>query len=190
MKNREQLFRAKTNPKSSNYAFNNIWVYGDLIHNKNKYYIHPLGNAFMTDGELSRLMVTHEVIPETIGEYTDWKDKNGKQIFEGDICVIHKPEYRSILYTVEWEQATSRFYLSSDIECEIEDFENLKPEDIEVIGNIHDKAEIIKVDNISLLRTMLAGFVTNPPTELSSEQAIEYNNAVEAAIHALKEAEK
>lgn len=69
------IFKAKTTKKdNSNHAFNNVWVEGDLIRSREKYYIHPIANAVDVDGELGRLIVMHEVIPETIECYTRKED--------------------------------------------------------------------------------------------------------------------
>lgn len=81
--NKEEIeFRGKTTIKENrNHAFNNVWVYGDLITASGKCFIHPKGNRFETKGELSKYLITHEVIPQTVGQYTRLKDKNNKKIY-------------------------------------------------------------------------------------------------------------
>lgn len=61
----EVKFRALT-VKNSGREFNEIWVEGDLIHSKGKTYIHPISNAVTVKGEIGRLIIMHEVNPETV----------------------------------------------------------------------------------------------------------------------------
>ena len=85
-----------------------------------------------------------DVIPKTVGQYTGLKDKNGKEIFEGDIvhCVsqldnadmvvsYEEGEFRMILCKKYKEYITgSGFY---ELQC----FEK------EVVGNIYENPELL-----------------------------------------------
>lgn len=92
------------------------WVYGDLIHNSR--------------GEITWIMpfdgaATYiPVIPETVGQFTGLCDKNGVEIYKGDIlngsCTkpIGKSPYGdTLLY--------------------------FRAADSEIIGNIHDNPELL-----------------------------------------------
>lgn len=78
------------------------------------------------------------VIPETVGQFTGLTDKNGKMIFEGDIV-------RSCVGTYVVKYLTGAWFCSL-IECEyLTLLCTISAE--EVIGNIHDNPELLKVVN-------------------------------------------
>ena len=138
---REILFRGKTTSKEKG-EFNNTWVYGDLIKNKDKYYIHPQANVVTGSGELGKIIVMHEVIPETVGQWTGLFDKNGKKIFEGD--VLDTPRW-VVSYCADTNAGlgmNAGWYIHRDNFTSWLELEN--SEGHVVLGNIHDNPELLK----------------------------------------------
>ena len=131
---REILFRGKR-------IDNGEWVYGNLNYGtieiksiKDSYYISDFGvNPW--DKKF------YPVIPESVGQYTGMTDKNGKNIFEGDI--VKQRGFLNNYYSSVW-YAAGRFL--------VRDYETLLPTalggisryEIEVIGNIHDNPELLE----------------------------------------------
>ena len=123
---REILFRGKASTE---------WVYGDLRH------INDGRVAVRKDGEI----YPYEVIPETVGQYTGLTDKNGRRIFEGDICQ-HEKTGRTI--SVSWHGTMAGYVWSKRIEdSHLFDFGELfrVHDKYAVIGNIHDNPELLEV---------------------------------------------
>lgn len=105
------------------------WVYGSLLcFGANEYAIH-LRNA---EGSLI-------IDPETVGQFTGLKDKNGVDIYEGDVI---KNENEIII--VLWNEKYAGFTLHCDNwACLAFFYEYLDVEKVEVIGNIHDNPELL-----------------------------------------------
>lgn len=85
-----------------------------------------------------------EVIPETVGQFTGWTDKNNKKIFEGDIL-----KFSDRLVVVFWNTHIgywdSYFLKFTDRSNDREDMSSYTWKyKSEVVGNIHDNPELLK----------------------------------------------
>ena len=145
---REILFRGKD-------ADSGIWCYGDLSYDREG---KPYIRFWAHNGYLVR-----EVMPETVGQFTGFADKNKKRIFEGDILEFDDVGEEGYEYKEGFDyknRATvvfskGRFELGNfmstnsavadDMVCFChEDFVSVFEEN-EVIGNIYDNPELLEV---------------------------------------------
>ena len=144
--------------KSIDYV---AWEEGFFVHipcgltGKDEHVIQTL----LSDGSLG---ISYAVIPETVGQYTGLKDKNGKRIFEGDIIkgensrgkavsVVKYGNYRPDMLTEAMDVAFGMRFKSDlyGLYAQERDGEQMvlpeSTEYIEVIGTIHDNPELLEV---------------------------------------------
>ena len=83
---------------------------------------------------------TWNVLPETVGQYTGLTDRNGKEVYEGDILRhMGSPSYTDIY--IVWDEYTASFgWLSVEwvrTQGKVRKIESLGLDYYEVVGNIH-----------------------------------------------------
>ena len=123
---------------------NKKWVYGDLHLRCLKPHIHtePVVG--------SMLSLKFDIDEETIGQFTGLKDKNGNEVYEGDI--VHSIEFNDIKHIVLYDEEYAAFMavlINKQMGTEIETRCHITQEWIdnypkEVIGNIFDNPELLK----------------------------------------------
>ena len=113
---------------------NGEWAFGNLILDN-----HPkIKKAFIQVNSEEDLFDrrSYEVIPETVGEFTGLIDKNGEEVYEGDIWQWDEDE--DLSYTIDFcEGAFGAYTYGYYRQAGLFKFG-------EVAGNIHDNPKLIK----------------------------------------------
>ncbi len=112
------------------------WAIGDLHTLCDKPHIHTEHTSFPFAGKRSF------VNPDTIGQFTGLHDKNGKEIYEGDIIRFVNGQKKvngewvdnEFIYTIEYSEGAFRGVLGLSKSLDA----------VEVIGNIHDTPELLE----------------------------------------------
>ena len=114
------------------------WIYGNLIQTDDGVYI-------IQNYVPQHLIGNYEVDPSTICQCTGLKDKNGKLIWENDICIITDGtlDEEDGYFRLDWEIDRAMFEFEGTGICA--NFDNVSGYDCEVVGNIFDNPELLEV---------------------------------------------
>ena len=115
------------------------WVYGDLWHNQ----------RVTTSGLVPRVMVAgYEVQADTVGQFSGLHDKDGREIYVGDIV---RWDHDHLLYTVVFQ---SGMFYASVSKCNVDIYGGFPlwylcgaEGHCTVVGNRWDNPELLKENN-------------------------------------------
>ena len=113
---------------------NGVWVYGSLV------YSNEIAAAiyYQTGNGLVKIMDWAYVNPDTVCQFTGFLDKNGKEIYEGDIL-----DFNGIIVEVRFVRGVFAFLADGNLDeelcgdCRTDLF-------AKVIGNIYENSDMLK----------------------------------------------
>ena len=123
---------------------NGEWICGNLIDwgNHEQLVIFPLLEyASSLPLETIIAMKAKSVDYKTVGQYTGVMDKFGKEIFDGDFIRLTPLDYPKL---VAWNEEQCRWDMYID-NFPVSGFNKQSLKNYEVIGNIYDNPELLKV---------------------------------------------
>lgn len=136
---------------------NGEWIYGSLVYDERGFPF-IVGAVVESCEEYIALEVWCPVEKNSVGQLTGLHDKNGKEIFQGDIIKrefkLFDNETDKIISSVEWGTYNDGKYVNN-IECWISDdwpisdlggLYAMAEHTIEVIGNIYEHPELLNKD--------------------------------------------
>lgn len=110
-------------------VYNGEWVFGSYFKDFD-------GSLFIIPSGMG-IFAGQKVTPETLGQFTGLKDKNGKEIYLDDLSKDEENDYFKVI-----QQDNGIYALQMPSINYIDEF--IFWDEVEIIGNIHDNPELLK----------------------------------------------
>jgi uncharacterized phage protein (TIGR01671 family) len=124
---------------------NEEWIVGDGIYYPKS--VKYIGTCWI-DGMKERVNDWIQIDPETVGDFTELPDKNGKEIFEGDIVRVFRGA-TSDIGVVKYDERVASFaviYTNGGCNLFLDIFQSRLKDpsvNVEIIGNRWDNPELL-----------------------------------------------
>ena len=118
------------------------WAYGSLL-------LWPDGEATILESKDGHTAVwKREINPDTVGQYTGLKDRDGKEIYEGDLLL-----FVGMVWEVGCNENLASFVLCTEYVIGSTPLgEMIRSFDFKISGNIHDNPELLEDEEISEIK--------------------------------------
>lgn len=134
------------------------WVYGFYAESNYSWKGHKPHKSWIVSNAISNggffnILGRYAVKDNTIGQFTGLYDKNGKEVYEGDILKVECTDGSSIYKIVRFVPEKAAFCMANTFEIKDEgrwdiwscvSQRGIKEIEASVIGNIHDNPELLK----------------------------------------------
>ena len=131
---------------------NNVWLHGFYLQNRGAHFVCP--DEFAT----GKTWDDYEIDPETLGQLLDRKDKNGNDIYDGDILYVEFADGSHNYSLIGWNEQQMCWGCMSNYDYQSiadgYDFAEFKGYVLnaylrealicEVVGNVYDNPELLQ----------------------------------------------
>lgn len=129
---------------------NGEWVYGSILVIEDTYFIiEPVDFSYNNDTDATAFWfdsTEQEVDPATVGQYTGLKDKNGKDIYEGDKLLINGNATAVVVWRNEGFDILDTCAWTPTSKGDIEGFVYMPTKTMKILSNIHNNPELLKTE--------------------------------------------
>lgn len=132
--------------KFRGFTFNGEWVYGNLYQYRGSFYILSDGyddkaSGFISCGKKTmEILGYYAIVPETAGQFTGLKDKNGKEAYKSDLFKTKSQR----VYEIVFEDGAFGYY--GPLNGDFVPLKHLIDHNIawEIISTIHENPALLK----------------------------------------------